>query len=53
MDPETIALTVVLVGKIVADASFSKKALDEVTKLRVAVQGVLDDHEKRLAILEK
>jgi hypothetical protein len=53
MDSEVVALLVVLVGKIVADASFSKKALTEVRLLREAVTTRLDNHEDRLDRLEK
>lgn len=49
---ETIALTIVLAAKIVADIAFGKRALDEVSKLRVAVEGTLDNHETRLKKLE-
>ncbi len=52
MDNETIALLVVLVGKIIADSSFSRRALKEVKLLREAVTSRLDNHEERLDRLE-
>lgn len=49
---ETIALTVVLVAKIISDIAFGRKALDKVDKLAEAVERRFDNHDLRLEKLE-
>jgi len=49
---EVVILIVMLAAKIVADVAFGRRALDEVGKLRVAIEGRLDNHDVRIASLE-